>query len=143
MELIEHELTDRLLNAAVSVHRELGPGFLESIYEAALCYELIKRGHSVERQKPVPVVYDQTQIGEHRLDLLVDGRVIIELKACKAIEEIHLATARSYLKATGCQLALVLNFSDTRLGIRRVVLTSGSLPSDPPLRPSVPPRLTP
>ena len=123
MELIEHELTDRLLNAAVTVHRELGPGFLESIYEAALAHELAKRGHKVDRQKTVPVLYDGVVVGEHRLDLIVDDRVILELKACKAIEDAHLAVALSYLKATGCQLALVLNFSEPRLAIRRVVLT--------------------
>ncbi len=121
MELIEQELTDQLLKAAVAVHRALGPGFLESIYESALAYELTKRGHAVERQKPINIVYDGIVVGEHRLDLLLDSKVVIELKACKAIEEIHLATARSYLKATGCQLALVLNFSEPRLGIRRVV----------------------
>ncbi|HEY8932422.1 MAG TPA: GxxExxY protein [Rariglobus sp.] len=122
MELIEQELTDRILNAAVFVHRELGPGFLESIYEAALTYELTKRGHAVERQKTVSVVYDGVAVGEHRLDLIVDGRVVIELKACKGIDDIHLATARSYLKATGCKIALVLNFAEPRLAIRRVVL---------------------
>lgn len=123
MELIEHELTDQLLNAAVAVHRELGPGFLESIYEAALAHELSKRGHKVERQKLVPVIYDGIPVGDHRLDLLVDQRIVLELKACRAIEEIHLSTDRSYLKATGCQLALVLNFAEPRLAIRRVVLS--------------------
>ena len=124
MELIEHELTDQLLNAAVAVHRELGPGFLESIYEAALAYELTKRGYRVERQKPIPVVYDGVVMGEHRLDLLINEKIVLELKACKAIEDVHLATARSYLKATGCQLALVLNFAEPRLAIRRVVVSS-------------------
>ena len=124
MELIEHEITDQLLNAAVAVHRELGPGFLESIYETALAHELAKRGHKVERQKRVTVVYDGIPVGDHRLDLLIDDRIVLELKACKAIDETHLATARSYLKATGCQLALVLNFAEPRLAIRRVVLSS-------------------
>lgn len=124
MELIEHELTDQLLNAAVAVHRELGPGFLESIYEAALAYELTKRGHMVERQKLVPVVYDGVLMGEHRLDLLINEKIVLELKACKAIEDVHLATVRSYLKATGCQLGLVLNFAEPRLAIRRVVVSS-------------------
>ena len=122
MELIEHEFTDALLSAVVTVHRELGPGFLESFYEAALSHELTKRGHLVEAQKLIVVKYDGIVIGEHRLDLLVDGKAVIELKACKAIEDIHLATARSYLKATGCKIALVLNFAEPRLAIRRVVL---------------------
>ena len=122
MELIDQELTDRLLNAAVAVHRELGPGFLESFYEAALTHELSKRGHRVERQKPVPVLYDGICVGEHHLDLLLDGKIMVELKACKGIEDIHLATARSYLKATGCKVAIILNFAEPRLAIRRIVL---------------------
>jgi GxxExxY protein len=122
MELVAQESTDRLLSAAVAVHRDLGPGYLESIYEAALFHELVKRGHRVERQKLVSVIYDGIVVGEHRLDLLVDGQFVLELKACKAIEDIHLATARSYLKATGCKVALLLNFAEPRLGIRRVVL---------------------
>jgi GxxExxY protein len=122
MELVLQELTDRILNAAVAVHRGLGPGFLESLYEAALVHELTKRGHMVERQKTIPVLYDGVVIGEHRLDLLLDRAVVVELKACKAIEDIHLATARSYLKATGCRVALVLNFAEPKLGIRRIVL---------------------
>jgi GxxExxY protein len=122
MELIEQDLSDRILNAAITVHRMLGPGFLESFYETALAHELRKRGHNVERQKTIPVTYDNIVVGEHRLDLLVDGRVILELKACKGIEDIHLATARSYLKASGCKFALVLNFSQPQLNIKRVVL---------------------
>jgi GxxExxY protein len=129
MELVEQRLSDKLLNAAIAVHRALGPGFLESIYETALAHELAKRGHRVERQKAIPVLYDGLTIGEHRLDLLVDERIVLELKACKAIEDVHLATARSYLKATGCKLALVLNFAETRLAIKRVVLQTASAPS--------------
>ncbi|MDF9828157.1 GxxExxY protein [Ereboglobus sp. PH5-10] len=124
MNLIEQDLSDRVLNAAIEVHRALGPGFLEKIYETALTHELTKRGHKVERQKTVTIVYDGQILGEHRLDLIIDGRIILELKACKAIEDIHLATARSYLKATGCKLALVLNFAEARLAIKRVVLDS-------------------
>ncbi len=129
MELVEQRLSDKLLNAAIAVHQALGPGFLESIYETALAHELAKRGHRVERQKAIPLLYDGLIIGEHRLDLLVDERVVLELKACKAIEDVHLATARSYLKATGCKLALVLNFAETRLAIKRVVLQTASAPS--------------
>jgi GxxExxY protein len=76
----------------------------------------------VERQKLVSVIYDGIVVGDHRLDLLVDGQFVLELKACKAIEDIHLATARSYLKATECKVALLLNFAEPRLGIRRIVL---------------------
>ena len=80
-------------------------------------------GVQVERQKQVIVTYEGKPIGEHRLDLLVEGRVVVELKACQGIEDIHLATARSYLKATSLQTALVLNFARPTLDIKRVVLT--------------------
>jgi GxxExxY protein len=106
------------------VHRKLGPGFLERIYEEAVVIEFAQAGLACEQQKAVEILYDGKPIGEHRLDLLVEKRVIIELKACKGIDDVHLATARSYLKATGCQLALVLNFAKATLEIKRVVLSS-------------------
>jgi GxxExxY protein len=106
------------------VHRKLGPGFLEKIYENALMIEFAQVGLACEQQKTVGIFYDGKSIGEHRLDLIVEQRVILELKACKGIEDIHLATSRSYLKATGCQLALVLNFAKPTLEIRRVVLSA-------------------
>ena len=123
MALIEEGLSERILGCCIRVHRSLGPGFLEKIYEEALAIELTKAGLSFERQKAVVIFYDQKPIGEHRLDLLIDSRVVVELKACQKIEDVHLATARSYLKATGFQLALVLNFAKPTLEIRRVVLT--------------------
>jgi GxxExxY protein len=123
MPLIEEELSERILGCCIRAHRTLGPGFLEKVYEEALAIELAKAGLCFERQKTVVIYYDQKPVGEHRLDLLIESRVIIELKACKEIEDVHLATARSYLKATGLQLALVLNFAKPTLEIRRVVLT--------------------
>ena len=86
--------------------------------------ELAKAGLKAERQKLVLVYYDSKPVGEHRLDFLIESRVVLELKACKDIEDIHLATARSYLKATGCPLALVINFARPKVEIRRVVLSS-------------------
>jgi len=86
--------------------------------------EFTQAGLGCEQQKVVEVFYDGKLIGEHRLDLLVEKRVVLELKACKGIDDVHLATARSYLKATGCQLALVLNFAKPTLEIRRVVLSA-------------------
>jgi GxxExxY protein len=120
---VEAELSNRIIGCGIQVHRNLGPGFLEKIYEAALTIELAKAGIGFERQKSVPLAYADQLIGEHRLDLLVAERMVVELKAYKNIEEVHLATARSYLKATGVPLALLLNFSKSTLEIRRVVLS--------------------
>ncbi|HTB81171.1 MAG TPA: GxxExxY protein [Opitutaceae bacterium] len=123
MQLIQAELPEQIIGCGLRVHRALGPGFLEKVYEEALAIELVKAGFSFERQKIIVVLYEQKPVGEHRLDLLIESRVVVELKACKEIEDVHLATARSYLKATGLQLALVLNFAKPTLEIRRVVLS--------------------
>lgn len=122
MQLIEEELSGRIIGCCIAVHRALGPGFLESIYEEALVIELTKASLDFERQKIITISYDGRSVGEHRLDYLVGG-IVLELKACKGIEDVHLAVARSYLKATRCQLALVVNFSKPTLEIRRVVLS--------------------
>ncbi len=124
MALIESELSERIIGCGIRVHRGLGPGFLEKVYEEALTIELTKANLGVDRQKTVPIAYEGRVVGEHRLDLLVAGRVVVELKACRNLEDIHLATARSYLKATRLPLALVMNFSKPTLEIRRVVLTA-------------------
>jgi GxxExxY protein len=123
MELIEEQLSEKVIGCCINVHRKLGPGFLEKIYEEALVIEFAQTGVACEQQKTIEFFYDGKLIGEHRLDLLVEKRVILELKACKGIDDVHLATARSYLKATGCQLALGLNFAKPTLEIRRVVLS--------------------
>lgn len=117
----EHEaLTQQIIGAAIQVHRTLGPGFLESVYENALVVELRKRGLLVEQQVVVPIFYDGVHVGEHRLDLLVERLVVLELKAISAIEKVHYAIVRSYLKATDRPLALLLNFGESPLNIRRV-----------------------
>jgi len=124
MELIEAELSERIIGCCIQVHRVLGPGFLENVYGEALANELGKAGLGFERQKIVALLYEGKSIGEHRLDYLISARVVLELKACQRIEDIHLATARSYLKATNLPLALVVNFAKPKLEIRRVVLSS-------------------
>lgn len=124
MTLIHGELSEQILGCCIRVHRQLGPGFVEKIYEEALCLELAKAGLQFERQKTILVFYDCKPIGEHRLDVLVEAKVIVELKACSAIEDVHLATARSYLKATRLLLVLVENFARPTLDIKRVVLTN-------------------
>jgi len=119
-ELGNRDLTERIIGAAVRVHRELGPGFLESIYEEALAHELRLLGLQFERQKPLPIFYRGHPVGEHRLDLLVEAAVIVELKAVSTLENIHFAVVRSYLKALGLADALLLNFAGTRLAVKRV-----------------------
>lgn len=123
MPLIQAELSEKIIGCCIRVHKNLGPGFLEKIYEEALCIELTKAGLKYERQKSVIVVYDGKPIGEHRLDLVIESLVVLELKATAGIDDIHLATSRSYLKATALQLALVVNFARPTLDIKRVVLT--------------------
>jgi GxxExxY protein len=123
MPLIEAELSQRIIGCSIQVHRSLGPGFLEKIYEEALAIEMNKAGLGFERQKIVQIHYAGIRVGEHRLDYLIESKVVLELKAAREIEDIHLATARSYLKALAVPLALVVNFAKPVLEIRRVVLT--------------------
>ena len=100
-------VTEAIIGAAIEVHRELGPGLLESTYEACLAYELAQRGLKVERQKPLPVVYKglKLDIG-YRVDLLVEDRVVVELKAVDHLEAIHEAQLLSYLRLSGCNVGL-------------------------------------
>ena len=119
-DLKHRELTDKIIAAAIAVHRELGPGFLESIYEEALCVELEAMGIPYERQKAVPIYYRGKKIGEHRLDLLVDNAVVVELKAVKALEDIFFSTERSYMKACGKESGLLFNFAAMPLTVKRV-----------------------
>ena len=120
MELQNKPLTDRIIAAAIRVHRELGPGYLESMYEEALAIEFTAAAISFERQKLLPVFYREHLIGEHRLDFLVEQKVILELKAISALEDIHFAIVRSYLKAANLNDALLLNFATARLTVKRV-----------------------
>ena len=114
------DLTQRIIGAAIQVHRELGPGFLESIYEEALCIALTDCNLRFARQLSVPVRFRGRDVGDHRLDLLVENTVIVELKAVTDLSDIYFATLRSYLKATGKELGLLLNFATNALTIRRV-----------------------
>ncbi len=120
----ENELSKVIIGYAMEVHSELGPGLLESVYESCLEYELKQGGFYVERQKPVPVLYHDVNIDcGFRLDLFVEKKLIIELKAVDAINNIHLAQTLTYLKLTSCKLALLINFNVLHLkdGIKRVV----------------------
>jgi GxxExxY protein len=109
---LEHEaLTEKIIGAAIEVHKRLGLGFLESIYEKSLIIELKKRGLLVEYQRELPIYYDGVEVGQHRLDLFVANTIIVELKAIKNLEDVHFAIARSYLKAAGQKQGLILNFA--------------------------------
>jgi len=115
------ELTERIIGAAIEVHRRLGPGFLESCYENALVIELRKRGLEVEQQRIFRLTYDGQVIGEQRLDLLVNQLIVVELKAIKNFEDIHFAVVRSYLHALRLNHGLLLNFNATQLQVKRVL----------------------
>jgi GxxExxY protein len=113
------EITEQIIAAAIHVHRELGPGFLESIYEEALAVEFALSAIQFIRQHPVPLFYRDHQVGEHRLDFLVEGKIVVELKAISDLEDIHFAIGRSYLKATNLQDGLLFNFATAPLTIKR------------------------
>ena len=119
-------LAAEVLAAAVEVHSTLGPGFLESVYEHALCVELDSRDCEYRRQVPVLVEYKGRRVGESCLDLLVGHRLIVELKAAEDLAPIHWVQVRSCLKATGCQLGVLINFNVPVLlrGVRRVILST-------------------
>jgi len=113
------EITRQILAAAIRVHRELGPGFLESIYEEALAVESALSGIQFIRQHSIPLFYRDHQIGEQRMDFLVEGKIIVELKAITELEDIHFAIGCSYLKATNLDDGLLLNFATIPLTIKR------------------------
>ncbi len=116
----EKELTEQIIGAAIEVHRTLGPGYLESTYEEALCIELQHRNIAFERQRQIQVDYRGKTVANHRLDLVINNLIVVELKAISAFENIHFATVRSYLKATGLNHGLLLNFASLTLSIKRV-----------------------
>jgi GxxExxY protein len=124
-EVHEDAYSREIIGAAIEVHRELGPGLLESAYEGCLAHELTLRGLSFERQKELPVMYKCHQIDcSYRMDLLVGGLVVVEIKAIDALAPIHTAQILTYLKLSGCRLGLLLNFNEQLLrdGLKRVVL---------------------
>jgi len=119
-----NKITERIIGAAMQVHRTLGPGLLESAYEACLSYELRKGGLDVEQQKPVPLVYEEVKLEcGYRMDLLVERSVVVEVKFIEALVPVHAAQTLSYLRLSGCKLALLINFNVTVLkdGIRRFI----------------------
>jgi len=119
-----NRITETIIGAGIEVHRRLGPGLLESAYVACLAYELQKRGLAVEQQKPVPLVYEQVKLEcGYRMDLQVEQCVVVEVKSVEALAPIHEAQTLSYLRLSGCKLALLMNFNVVVLkdGIRRFI----------------------
>ncbi len=119
------ELTEKIIKAAMEVHSQLGPGLLESAYEECLVYELQKMGLSVERQKPVPLIYKEIQLEYgYRIDILVNNKVIVELKSVDDISPVHEAQILTYLKLAQKEVGLLINFNVKQLknGLKRFVM---------------------
>jgi GxxExxY protein len=117
-------LTERIIACALAVHKELGPGLLESTYQGALCIELDLGGFSVIRERCFPAMYRGVTVGEYRPDLIVDDAVVIEIKSVTRYDPVFLAQMMTYLRITGINVGLIINFNSTFLrdGIKRVVL---------------------
>jgi len=121
MALELEDITGQIIGAAIEVHRELGPGFLESVYEAALVVEFRHQSIPFVRQLAVPVVYRDIEVGMHRLDLFVADQIVVELKAVRELAPEHFAVVRSYLRAVGREHGLLLNFAKPTLDMKRVL----------------------
>lgn len=126
--MTENELSKIVFDAGLKVHKALGPGLLESAYEECLYFELVNLDLKVEKQKGLPLIYGTARLDiGYRLDLLIENKLIIEVKAVEALNEIHLAQVLTYLKLSGCKLGLLINFNTVLFkdGIKRVI--NGSL----------------
>ena len=120
-----NDLTGRVIGAAIEIHRALGPGYQESIYEEALAFELGRMGIGFERQHAFAVKYHGHVVGEGRIDFLIEGKLVVELKAVEKMHPVHKAQVISYLKAISCQMGLLINFNESMLrsGIQRIIYT--------------------
>lgn len=117
------EITERIIAAAIEVHKSLGPGFLESVYENALSLEFDSRNIPYQRQLEISVFYNGKEVGKHRLDMFVFNKFVVELKAIKEVTNEHFAIVHSYLKAMRERHSLILNFPKPILEIKRVIFT--------------------
>ena len=115
------QLTEKVIQCAFAVSNTLGCGFLEKVYENALAHELRKAGLQVRQQQGIKVHYDGVAVGEYTADLLVEGVLLLELKAVKNLDDIHLAQCLNYLKATNLRLCLLMNFAKPKVEVRRIV----------------------
>lgn len=116
------ELTAKIIELAIKVHKALGPGFVEKIYQRALYLEFKNNKLDFEREKQIYIHYYKANLGYEKVDFIIENKVIVELKAVEKINDIHLAQMISYLKASGCQIGLILNFAAKRLEIKRVIV---------------------
>jgi GxxExxY protein len=137
--MTENEIGTMVVDAAITVHRELGPGLLETVYEIALARELVDRGLAIERQVPVAIIYKGIRFDEaFRADIIVNGKVILELKSVERVTAAHKKQVQTYLRLTGCKLGYLLNFGDSLMksGIIRCVngLEENPLCASAPLR---------
>ena len=122
--MTENEIAKLVLDAAFLIHTKLGPGLLESVYEVVLAYELKKRGLTADRQKPMPIMYDNIRFDEaFRSDLVVNGKIIVELKSVEALFPVHAKQLLTQLRLSGLKLGLLINFGEAHLknGIKRVI----------------------
>jgi GxxExxY protein len=121
----ENEISKIILDCSYKVHTILGPGLLESVYRECLAYELIKTGLKVEKEKALPLVYEKVRLEcGFRIDILVERKVVIELKTVEALNDVHIAQTLTYMKLSGCHLGLLLNFytKSLKYGIKRLIL---------------------
>jgi GxxExxY protein len=122
--MTENEISKIVFNSALKVHQALGPGLLESAYCECLFYELAKSGLLIEKQKPLPLIYEEVKLEVgYRIDLMVENKFVIEVKAVEELNDIHLAQLLTYLKLSGCKLGLLINFNVLLIknGVRRVI----------------------
>ncbi|MBK8519317.1 MAG: GxxExxY protein [Chitinophagaceae bacterium] len=120
-----NKLSNEIIGLAIKVHRALGPGLLESSYQECLCYELVMAGYLVEKEKALPLIYEDVKLDiGYRLDILVDNKIIIEIKAVESVTDVHMAQVLTYLKLSGNRIGLLINFNVKLLkdGIKRLVL---------------------
>lgn len=120
----DNDLTDKIIGCSIKVHKALGPGLLESAYQACLYYELVKSGLNVEKEKPLPLVYEEVKLDcGYRMDLVIENRIIVEVKSVDTLNDIHLAQVLTYLKLTKNRFGLLINFNVLKLkdGVKRVV----------------------
>ncbi len=122
--MTENEIATLVFNAALKVHKELGPGLLESAYEECLYYEIKKSGLKVEKQKALPLIYEEVKMDiGYRIDLIIENKFIIEIKSVESLNDVHLAQILTYLKLSNCKLGMLINFNVSLIknGIKRVI----------------------
>ena len=116
------DLTEKIIKAALKVHRQLGPGFIEKLYQRALEIELTNNKIKVEREKLLKLTYDGVNIGSDKVDFMVEGKVLVELKAVSELSSVHRAQLISYLKASKLRVGLLINFAQIKLQVKRVIV---------------------